>query len=210
MVAEKPAKKRALRKAIMYATIGFKGSVLEKFQAVKAAGFEGVEPMSHMNQDEVLKAFDATGLKPASVCCDTHWGKPLSHADEKGASARAWKGCSAPCRTPSATAPPRCCWSRRRQQGCPLRCVLPALRCGDQKAVPVAKELGVKIAIENVWNNFITKPEQAIAFPRRHRQPTRRLALRHRQRDSLRSARGLDFPCWASASSSCTSRNTAG
>ena len=30
--------------------------------------------------------------------------------------------------------------------------------------VPVAVELDVKIAIENVWNNFITKPEQAISF----------------------------------------------
>src|SRR5262249_7131749 len=72
-------KKREIKKAIMYATIGYKGSVLEKFKAVRAAGFEGVEPMSDMNQDEVLRAFDATGLKPASVCCNTHWGKPLSH-----------------------------------------------------------------------------------------------------------------------------------
>jgi hexulose-6-phosphate isomerase len=33
-----------------------------------------------------------------------------------------------------------------------------------RKALPVAKKLGVKIAIENVWNNFITKPEQAKAY----------------------------------------------
>ena len=33
-----------------------------------------------------------------------------------------------------------------------------------KKAVPTARELGVKIAIENVWNEFITKPEQAKAF----------------------------------------------
>src|SRR5437588_12170650 len=78
-----PAAKPALRKAIMYATIGFPGSVLEKFKAVKAAGFEGVEPMSHMNQDEVVKAFEETGLKAASVCCNTHWSKPLSHPDER-------------------------------------------------------------------------------------------------------------------------------
>lgn len=35
---------------------------------------------------------------------------------------------------------------------------------GIRKAVPLAKELGVKIAIENVWNDFITKPEQAKAL----------------------------------------------
>ena len=33
-----------------------------------------------------------------------------------------------------------------------------------KKAVPLAEELGVKIAVENVWNDFITKPEQAVAF----------------------------------------------
>jgi hypothetical protein len=36
------AAKRNLRKAIMYSTIGVKGSVLEKFRAMKEAGFEGV------------------------------------------------------------------------------------------------------------------------------------------------------------------------
>src|SRR5207249_10127847 len=33
-----------------------------------------------------------------------------------------------------------------------------------KKASPVAKELGVKISIENVGNNFITTPEQAMAY----------------------------------------------
>src|SRR5438270_4111947 len=75
---EPPAKKRTIHKAIMYGTLTYKGSVLDQFRAVKAAGFEGVEPMSHMNQDEVLKAFDDTGLKAASCCCATHWDKRLS------------------------------------------------------------------------------------------------------------------------------------
>jgi hexulose-6-phosphate isomerase len=33
-----------------------------------------------------------------------------------------------------------------------------------KKAIPVAKDLGVKISIENVGNNFITTPEQAMAY----------------------------------------------
>src|SRR5436190_23993045 len=71
--AAAPDKKRSIKKAIMYATIGFRGSVMEQFQAVKAAGFEGVEPMSHMKQDDVLRALEENGLKAASVCCATHW-----------------------------------------------------------------------------------------------------------------------------------------
>src|SRR5262249_19240717 len=78
IAADEPANKPRLRKAIMYATIGLKVPVLEQFKAVRAAGFEGVEPMSHMNQEEVLKALDVTGLKAASVCCSTHWNKLLS------------------------------------------------------------------------------------------------------------------------------------
>src|SRR6059036_1703788 len=78
--ASKP--KRNLRKAIMYSTIGVKGSVLEKFRAMKEAGFEGVEPMGGMEREEVIAAFKETGLAAASVCCHTHWEKPLSAPDE--------------------------------------------------------------------------------------------------------------------------------
>src|SRR5690349_11933753 len=76
------ASKRNLRKAIMYQTIGVKGTVLEKFRAMKEAGFEGVEPMGGMDRDEVIAAFKETGLQAASVCCHTHWEKPLSAPDE--------------------------------------------------------------------------------------------------------------------------------
>ncbi len=33
-----------------------------------------------------------------------------------------------------------------------------------KKAVPLAKELGVKISIENVWNNFILSPLEAVRY----------------------------------------------
>src|SRR5437762_5273307 len=79
--AEETPKKRSIKKGIMYATIGIKGSVMEKFQAVKAAGFAGVEPMGGMNQQEVVEARDAAGLQCPSVCCHSHWDKPLSDPD---------------------------------------------------------------------------------------------------------------------------------
>src|SRR5256885_17139640 len=76
------ASKRNLRKAIMYSTIGVKGSVLEKFRVLKEAGFEGVEPMGGMKRDEVIAAFKETGLQAASVCDHIHWVKSLSTPDE--------------------------------------------------------------------------------------------------------------------------------
>jgi L-ribulose-5-phosphate 3-epimerase len=159
-----PAKKRTIKKAVMYATIGIKGSVLEKLQALKAAGFEGVEPMSHMDQDEVLKALDQTGLKAASVCCNTHWKEPLSHPDEK-VRRRGREGVELALRD-------------AKRYGATSVLVVPGVvnkdvsydQCFERSVeqiklvAPIASDLGVKIAIENVWNDFITKPEQAIAF----------------------------------------------
>jgi hexulose-6-phosphate isomerase len=162
--ADAPPKKRTLRKAIMYATIGYKGPVLEQFKAVKAAGFEGVEPMSHMKQDEVVKALEETGLKAASVCCNTHWSKPLSSPKE-GDRREGLEGLLHALRD-------------AKRYGATSVLLVPGVVNKDvpyddcfkrsvaeiRKAVPVAKDLGVKIAVENVWNNFITKPEQAKEF----------------------------------------------
>jgi L-ribulose-5-phosphate 3-epimerase len=159
-----PEKKRTLQKAIMYATIGFKGSVLEKFKAATAAGFAGVEPMSHMKQDEVLNALEETGLKAASVCCNTHWGKPLSHPDENRRR-EGLEGLLVALKdakrygASSVLLVPGVVNKEATYDECFKRSVAEI-----KKAVPLAKDLGVKIAIENVWNDFITKPEQAVAF----------------------------------------------
>src|SRR6266702_1434121 len=156
--------KRKIKKAIMYATVGLKGSVLEKFKAVKAAGFEGVEPMSHMNQDEVVKALEATGLKAASVCCNTHWNKPVSDpnpavreeglnglkqalrdAKRYGASSVLFVAAVVNKEVTYADA-----YKRSQEE--------------IRKAIPLAEELGVRIAIENVWNHFLLSPLEAARY----------------------------------------------
>jgi hexulose-6-phosphate isomerase len=158
------ATKRNLRKAIMYSTIGVKGSVLEKFRAMKEAGMEGVEPMGGMKREEVIAAFKETGLLAASVCCHTHWEKPLSSADEAVRKigfdglitslqdAKAY-GAGSVLLVPGVVRDGvtyQECWDRSIAE--------------IRKAIPVAKETGVKISIENVGNNFITKPEQAVEY----------------------------------------------
>jgi hexulose-6-phosphate isomerase len=164
LLAEPAKPTQRIRKAIMYATIGYKGSVMEQFRALKAAGFEGVEPMSHMNQKEVLQALEQTGLKAASVCCNTHWQKPLSHPDERMRQqgreglVQALKDAKVYGATSVLLVPGRVtkevnyddCFKRSAAE--------------IRKVIPVAEETGVKIAIENVWNDFITEPEQAVEF----------------------------------------------
>ena len=156
--------KRGIKKAIMWSTIAFKGSVLEKMEAVKAAGFEGVEPMGGMDRDEVKKALDVTGLKAASVCCHTHWAKPFSDpnpaARELGL--EGLKTSLQDAKQYGATSVllvPGVVNDKVTYDECFQRSIVEI-----RKAIPMAQELGVKIAIENVWNNFITKPEQAVRY----------------------------------------------
>lgn len=155
---------RSIKKAVMIDTLGLKGSLEERFKAMKAAGFEGVELSSHMNQDEVVKALAASGLKAASVCCSTHWRDTLSDANPE-VRAKGLEGLKQSLRdakrygATSVLLVPGVvnknttfdeCWKRSIEQ--------------IRLAIPLAEELGVKIAIENVWNNFITTPEQAVKY----------------------------------------------
>ena len=158
------APKRNLRKAIMYSTIGVKGSVLQKFRAMKEAGFEGVEPMGAMDRDAVLAALKETGLKAASVCDHIHWVKPLSAPDE-GTRKLGLGGLLHSLRDAHAYGAgsvllvPGIARDGVSYEQCWERSIVEI-----KKAIPLAKELGVKISIENVGNNFITTPEQASEY----------------------------------------------
>jgi L-ribulose-5-phosphate 3-epimerase len=158
------APKRSLKKGIMWGTVGVKGSVLEKMKAIKEAGFEGTEMMSHMDQDEVLRARDETGLAIPSVCGRDHWGKPLSDPDPK---VRA-EGLEALKQT----------LRDGKRYGASSVLLVPGVvtkqvsyadaytrsQAEIRKAIPLAEELGVKIAIENVWNHFLLSPLEAARY----------------------------------------------
>lgn len=153
-----------LRKAIMYATVGVPGSVEEKFKAIKAAGFEGVEPMGGMDPDEVRRALDDTGLEAASVCCHTHWAKPLSDPNPEVRKV-GLEGLLATLRD-------------AKKYGAGSVLLVPAVvnekvgyaEAWDRsiaeirKAVPLAEELKIVIAVENVWNNFLLSPLEAARY----------------------------------------------
>jgi L-ribulose-5-phosphate 3-epimerase len=156
--AQDTPKKRELKKAIMLGTVGFPGSTAEKFKAIKEAGFAGVEPSSHMNQEEILKARDEFGLEIPSVCCATHWSQNLASPNDAERQ-RGLEGLQQSLKD-------------AQKYGASSVLLVPAVvnegvSYGDAwnrsreeiaKAIPLAKELGVKIAIENVWNNFLLSP----------------------------------------------------
>lgn len=164
IAAESAPKKRAIKKAIMYSTLSVKGSVMEKFAAAKQAGFEGVEAMGGMSNDEVLEAAKTHGLSIPSVCCHTHWAKPLSDPNPEVRKV-GLEGLMLSLRD-------------AKRYGAKSVLLVPAVvnkqvsyadaykRSQDEirKAIPVAEELGVVIAIENVWNHFLLSPLEAARY----------------------------------------------
>jgi hexulose-6-phosphate isomerase len=157
-------KRPNIHKGIMYGTIGVKGSVMEKFQACKEAGFEGIEANSHMDQNEVVAARDATGLKIPSVCGAQHWHYTLTHNSsdmrEKGleslkqtlrdAHRYGSRSVLLVCGLVNKEVSYSDAYTRSQEQ--------------IRKAIPLAEELKVKIAIENVWNNFLLSPLEAARY----------------------------------------------
>src|SRR5438045_823206 len=164
VLIQQPGAKRLIHKAIMWGTVGVKGSIAEKMKMVKEAGFEGAEMNSHMNQDEVVRARDDAGLIIPSVCGAHHWDKPLSHPDLKVRE----EGLEALKQT----------LRDAKRYGASSVLLVPAVvnkevsysdaytrsQAEIRKAVPLAEELGVKIAIENVWNQFLLSPLEAARY----------------------------------------------
>ncbi|WP_439620458.1 sugar phosphate isomerase/epimerase family protein [Gemmata sp.] len=159
-------KKPKLKKAVKYGMIGLKGTHQERLELAKKCGFLGVEIDSPgtANLDELAKASKDTGVAVHGVVDSVHWRDTLSSPDEKvrAKGLDALIGALKDAKTVGADTvllvpgvvnkdvSYEQCWERSRAE--------------VAKALPTAEKLGVKIAIEVVWNNFITKPEQLVEY----------------------------------------------
>lgn len=162
---------RSIKKGIMWGSIGFGATISDKFQAAKAAGFDGVEVMSHLNREEVLKAKELTGLVVPSVCGALHGKYSLSDPDPevRAKGVEALKVTIEDAKIYGADTillvPGRVndkisyseCWDRSIEE--------------INKVIPLAKKLGVIIAIENVWNNFLLSPLEAARYVDQFKSP---------------------------------------
>ena len=161
------AKKPKLKKAVKYAMIRVKdGTHLQRLELAKKCGFAGVEIDSPGTDklDDLVKAGKETGVAIHGVIDSVHWSDTLSHPDEKvrGKGQAALQGALRDAKAVGADTvllvpgvvnkevSYEQCWERSQAE--------------VRKALPLAEKLKVKIAIEVVWNDFITKPEQLVEY----------------------------------------------
>lgn len=163
-----------LKKAVKYGMIQIPGTPTDKFKLLKKLGFQGVEidSPSSLKLDEVIAARDATGIIVHGVVDSVHWRDTLSDPNPE---VRA-KGLAALIQA----------LKDAKTVGADTVLLVPGVVKGDvtydqcwerstaevKKAIPEADKLGVKIAIEVVWNNFITKPEQLVEYVDQFKTPT--------------------------------------
>jgi hexulose-6-phosphate isomerase len=158
---EQPADASGIKRGACIGVLPEDMTVLEKFEVAKRAGFDGVEPSTLNSADEVKQykeAAEKTGVKVTSIMNSDHWKYPLSDNDPevvnkcidglKTSMHNAHDlGAGAVLLVPGVvTADVRYADVYRRSQ--------------DQirKLLPLAQELDVIIAIENVGNRFLLSP----------------------------------------------------
>jgi hexulose-6-phosphate isomerase len=158
-----------LRKAVKYGMIRINGSIEDKFSLIKSLGFEGVEfdsPNSSIDRDEAVRARDKTGIMIHGVIDSVHWRTRLSDPDpairDKAVEAlrtalkdAKYYGATTVLVVPGKVTNPK---TENYDQ------VYARSQEGIRRVIPLAEQLGVKIAVEVVWNDFITKPEQMVQY----------------------------------------------
>jgi L-ribulose-5-phosphate 3-epimerase len=156
-----------IRKAMVYGNLPEKGpdghtlTPRERFQMARDAGFEQIE--CHTTSDpkavqEFTAASRETGVKIHSVMNSDHWKYPLSSPDPSVV-AKSMKGMETSLRN-------------AKEWGAETVLLVPAVVNKDigyreawkrsqaqiHKLIPLAAELKVIIAIEEVWNHFLLSP----------------------------------------------------
>jgi len=154
--ADTPARK--IKKAVKYSMVGGNASLTEKFKMLKEVGFDGIDMDQPADHAEVRKAMDASGLIVHGVVDYIHWGKPLSHPDPavRAEGLEGLKTAIRDCKAYGGTTVLLVVGICNKE----ISYADAYKRSQDEirKALPLAGELGIKIAFENVWNMMLLSP----------------------------------------------------
>ena len=155
-----------IKKAVKFGMVEEDFSILEKFKLLKRLGFDGVEmdSPSNLDRDEVIAARDESGLPIPGIVDSVHWRKTLSDPDP-AVRAEGLDGL-------------KTALDDAHAYGATTVLLVPAVvnkevsyaeaydrsQAEIRKVLPMAEELGVKIAIENVWNGFLLSPLECARY----------------------------------------------
>jgi L-ribulose-5-phosphate 3-epimerase len=157
----RPPTQPAIKKGLVFDMVGNNLSYADRFRLVRDAGFEVVQALTEPDPrkaEDMKQAADAARIRIDSVMNVDHWQYPLSSSDAAVVeqslhgmrtslhNARLW-GADVVLLVPAVVNPQtsyRDAWSRSQAQ--------------IRKLIPLAQELNVVIAIEEVWNRFLLSP----------------------------------------------------
>lgn len=157
---------RRIRIAVKYEMITGAATVLERFKIAKEAGYEGIEPNSPIDEKvlaEMAAASRETGiLIPGLVCAGG--GRNMGSPDEakRLEGVETMKTSLRQAKALGATTV--LMYPGMVNKDLPYMDVYRALVKSTLEVLPVVHETGVKIALENVWNNIFMSPLEAVHF----------------------------------------------
>ena len=150
-----------LKKAVLISMLPKEMSYLDRFKMAIDVGFEGLEAQTITDPkeaDQIKEASEKAGLRIHSVMNMDHWKYPLS-SDDPAVVAQSMKGMETSLRNAKL-------WGADAVLLVPA-VVNPQTRYADaytrsqaqiKKLIPLAKELKIVIAVEEVWNKFLLSP----------------------------------------------------
>lgn len=147
--------KGRLYKTLKIGMVGVGNNLIEKFQACKEAGFDGIEMDSPgMDVAATLEAIRETGLPVDGTVCSSHWN--VRHTDPNpDTRQKALDDLQHAIEATKAVGGHTVLLVLGRGTDGPESEIWPRSIENIAKALPLAAKLGIHIAIENVWNRFL-------------------------------------------------------
>jgi L-ribulose-5-phosphate 3-epimerase len=164
-----------IKKAVLLSMLPKSMSMLDRFKLAIDCGFEQIECPTTEDQDqveEIKRAAEGSGLRIHSVMNMAHWKYPLSSPDSSVVAASI-KGMETSLRNAhfwgadtvllvpavvDAKTGYRDAWKRSQEE--------------IRRLLPLAKELNVIIAVEEVWNKFLLSPIEFASYVDSFNSPT--------------------------------------
>jgi L-ribulose-5-phosphate 3-epimerase len=156
-----------IKKAVLLSMLPKSMTMLDRFKLAVDCGFEQIECPTTDDQaqvEEIKRAAEGSGLRIHSVMNMAHWKYPLSSADSSVVAASI-KGMETSLRNAhfwgadtvllvpavvDAQTGYREAWKRSQEE--------------IRRLIPLAKELNVIIAVEEVWNKFLLSPIEFASY----------------------------------------------